>query len=225
MNYFAHGSPFTHDPYYLVGTALPDLLSVVDRQVRVRAKGAKLWIDNADPQVSAIARGIVQHHADDDWFHQTAAFNELNIAFTGRMRALLPGDDGYRPAFLGHILIEILLDSHLIQKQPALLDEYYRSMAAVDPQQVQNVVNRLATKPTEQLVQFLPRFLAERFLYDYQEDAKLLIRLNQVMRRVGLPLLPESVCELFSSCRREVAQRAAELLSSPSISADFRCPN
>ena len=89
MNYFAHGRSFTHDPYFLVGTALPDMLSVVDRQVHMRAKGAEKWIDDADPRMASLARGIRQHHADDDWFHQTAAFNELNILFTGHLRSAL----------------------------------------------------------------------------------------------------------------------------------------
>jgi hypothetical protein len=212
MNYLAHGRCFLHDPYLLIGTALPDMLSVVDRQVRVRAKGAALWVADADPWMAALARGIQQHHADDDWFHQTTAFNELNVAFTGRLRECLPDDDGYRPAFLGHILVEILLDAWLSEQSPNLLTEYYACMAEVNPALVQSGVNRIAAKPTTDLVHFIPRFLSERFLFDYTDDTKLLFRLNQVMRRVRLPPLTDSLRRLFPEFRQSVQSRAAELL-------------
>jgi hypothetical protein len=212
MNYFAHGRAYTHDPYFLAGTAIPDWLSIVDRQVRAKPKGARLLVDDADPRVAALARGVLQHHADDDWFHQTTAFNELNVAFTGRIRTILAGDDGYRPAFLGHILVELLLDAVLIDQKPELLDAYYAAMATIEPELVQTCVNRMAAKPTDRLVPLLPRFISERFLYDYADDGKLLHRLNQVMRRVNLPPLPESLLGFFPEARRQIDERHKELL-------------
>src|SRR5690606_20414525 len=103
MNYFAHGWRYTNEPYFLAGTATPDWLSVVDRKMRARAKRAALFVDNANPQLAQLARGIVQHHADDDWFHQTPAFTEMSLQFTVAIRDLLSPDDGFRPSFLGHI--------------------------------------------------------------------------------------------------------------------------
>jgi hypothetical protein len=217
MNYFAHGRTFTNDPYFLAGTAIPDWLSIIDRQVRVRAKAAREFIDDADPLHAAIARGVVQHHADDDWFHQTTAFHELNVAFTGQIRLLLTDDEGYRPAFLGHILIELLLDAELIQQHPETLDGYYAALAAIDPVTIQTAVNRMAARPTDRLTALLPRFLHERFLYDYRDDVKLLHRLNQVMRRVNLSPLPESLLSFFPEARRMVADRQAELLAVASV--------
>jgi hypothetical protein len=212
MNYFAHGRAYTHNPYFLAGTAIPDWLSIVDRQVRAKPKGARLLADDPDQRVAALARGVLQHHADDDWFHQTAAFHELNVTFTGQIRTILAGDDGYRPAFLGHILVELLLDAVLIEKHPAQLDAYYQALAAIEPDLVQATVNRIAIKPTHRLAPLLPRFLSERFLYDYADDGKLLHRLNQVMRRVHLPPLPESLLGFFPAAREAVAERHLELL-------------
>src|SRR5687768_7726430 len=111
MNYFAHGRRYVHDAYFLSGTAVPDWLNVVDRRVRVRSKAAQQFVDDSDPQVAALARGIVQHHYDDQWFHQTRAFAELSLRFTLEIRELLQPDDGFRPSFLGHILVELLLDA------------------------------------------------------------------------------------------------------------------
>ncbi|MDA1048918.1 MAG: hypothetical protein O3C40_00355 [Planctomycetota bacterium] len=213
MNYFAHARHYLDDPYFVAGTAVPDWLSVVNRRMRARSKLAASYADDEDPRVASIAKGIMQHHHDDDWFHQTRAFAELNLYFTKEIRDRLPDDDGFRPSFLGHILVELLLDAMLIEDHPAMLDRYYAIMDSLDPYVVNRTVNRMATRETGMLAFFIPRFSAERFLYDYAEDGTLLFRLNNVMRRVRLPVLPETLAEFFPQARRLVRQRSAELLA------------
>ena len=68
-------------------------------------------------------------------------------------------------------------------------------------------------RPTHAVEAMIPRFIAERFLYDYLDDGKLLTRLNHVMRRVGLPQLPEHLVEAFPAMRRQVVNRMNELLA------------
>ena len=212
MNYLAHGWRFAGEPYFLAGTAAPDWLSVIDRKVRLRSKRAAEFVADDDPALAAVARGVVQHLADDAWFHATPAFNELNLAFAVEIRDALPGDEGFRPSFLGHILVELLLDATLAEEEPRRLDDYYAALAALDPNTTQRAISHLATQPTDRIAPLLPRFAAERFLYDYLDDAKLLTRLNQVMRRAGLPLLPAAIAELFPAMRQRVRERRVELL-------------
>jgi hypothetical protein len=213
MNYLAHGWRYTDEPYVLAGTAAPDWLSVIDRKIRVRSRTAAEFVADSDPIVAAIARGIVQHHTDDAWFHATPAFNELSLQFAVEIRDTLPGDEGFRPSFLGHILVELLLDRALAEDDPNRLDSYYLALAQLDPFHTQQAITRLATKPVDRITALLPRFLSERFLYDYLDDAKLLTRLNHIMHRVCLPELPLSMCELIPSLRQRVRQRMAELLT------------
>jgi hypothetical protein len=212
MNYFAHGRNFTSEPYFLAGTATPDWLSVIDRKMRARSKLAEAFIDDRDPRIAQLARGIQRHHADDAWFHQTAAFSELSLDFTVQIRDLLPKDDGFRPSFLGHILVELLLDATLTEDDPPRLDAYYAALASLDAEVVQAGINAMATKTTDRITLLLPRFLRERFLYDYLQDAKLLTRLGHIMHRVGLPPLPAELAELFPAMRRAVRARQGELL-------------
>jgi hypothetical protein len=215
MNYLAHGWRFAGEPYFLAGTAAPDWLSVIDRKVRLRSRSAAEFVADQDPVLAAVARGVVQHHADDAWFHATPAFNELNLAFAVEVRDALPGDEGFRPSFLGHILVELLLDSALAEEEPARLDHYYEALANLDPNLTERAISRLATAPAERIAALIPRFAAERFLYDYLDDGKLLTRLNHVMRRVGLPALPPGLIELFPAMRRRVRERKNELLTPP----------
>jgi len=228
VNYLAHGWRFADDPYFLAGTAAPDWLSVIDRKMRLRSRRAAEFAEDADRAVAALARGVVQHHVDDGWFHATPAFNELSLAFAVEIRAALPGDEGFRPSFLGHILVELLLDRALAEDEPRRLDDYYAALAALDPATTDQAICRLVTrKPSvpagsdsgpagtlaPRLQTLIPRFIAERFLYDYLDDGKLLTRLNHVMRRVNLPQLPPSLVELFPAMHRRVRQRMAELLT------------
>lgn len=217
MNYFAHGFRFIDDPYFLAGTAVPDWLNVSDRRVRARSKHALTLVGDEDPRVAALVRGIVQHHRDDGWFHESAEFAQLSWKFTADVRDALPADDGLRPSFLGHILVEILLDASLIAENPQQLDEYYRAMAQVDGPLVQATVNRMAPRMAENLGRFVPLFVQERFLWDYLDDGKLCYRLNQVMRRVGLSTLPPAFRDLLPYARQQVTERRNLLLKETTL--------
>ena len=213
MNYFAHGRRFLEDPCFLAGTSIPDWMNVVDRKARLRSKQAAPFVNDEDPQLAAVAAGVVQHHHDDDWFHQTRAFVELNLQLLTEIRQCLVADTTMRPRFLAHILVELLLDAALIEEDPPLLDRYYEVMDSIDGQLVQAAFNPMSSRPVSGLGKFIGLFSAERFLYDYTDDGKLLRRLNQVMRRVKLPLLPDETCDLLKTVRPLVRNRKEDLLT------------
>ncbi|MDA7977206.1 MAG: hypothetical protein MPJ50_00390 [Pirellulales bacterium] len=213
MNYFAHGRSFLAAPYFLVGTAVPDLIRVAARKSRVREKHAQEFLADENPAVAAIAAGIAQHHVDDAWFHKTSVFAQLSLEFTVLARNALPDDEGFRPSFLGHILVELLLDSALIAENKSQLDSYYQALADVDADLVQAAVSGMATHPVERFSECLRTFQCLRFLYDYLDDVKLCYRLNQVMRRVGLPELPGSFVGLIPRMRSTVVDQRHALFT------------
>ncbi|MDB4670499.1 MAG: hypothetical protein P8M80_08350 [Pirellulaceae bacterium] len=217
MNYFSHAFQFLKDsaavePFFIAGTAVPDWLNVVNRKVRARSKSASRFITDDDPDLSNLAKGIVQHHYDDHWFHQTPVFNELSLQFTIEIRHLLSPDPGFRPSFLGHILIELFLDSELIKRHPDTIQYYYRVMKSLDHSRVEALVSMVTPQPATNLSWFIGRFCEVKFLYDYSCDEKLLGRLNQIMQRVKLPRLPRELCSFFDSARNRVADQLDALL-------------
>lgn len=219
MNYLAHGFRFLDDPYFLAGTAVPDWLSVIDRKVRVRGAATAPLLQAGDEPTRQLAAGILQHLEDDRWFHQTRVFAETSLEFAVQLRDLLPGDEGFRPSFLGHILVELLIDATLQRRKPGLADRYYAVMAEACPRRVQQVVNRIARVPTDQLEVWIPRFVQVRFLYDYLEDDKLLGRLEQVMQRVGLPPLGDQLNDWLPAARAVIDRRCDLLLTPPASAA------
>lgn len=220
MNYLAHGCRFLTDPVVVAGAALPDWLNVVARRTRVRKVRAADFLEHGDPYLARLAQGVCSHHDDDYHFHGTAAFAQLNWQFAAEIRDRTADTTGLRPTFVGHVLVEVLLDTELASRAPGLLDAYYRALGQLDLERLEWAVNELAPRPVEKLGWFVERFLAEKFLYDYAEDAKLLFRLNQVMRRVNLPPLPDVVADFFPRARAAVAEQLAQLIGfQPSLLA------
>lgn len=213
MNYFAHGLQYLHQPYRLAGTALPDWLNVVDRRVRVRRRHAEPFQNDADPRAVELAAGVLQHHKDDEWFHGTATFVQLCAKTTVLLRNSLPTDDSMRIGFLGHILVEILLDATLIDRNPGQLDQYYETIGRLDAPYVQDCLFRMTGKEVPTLAAWVHRFGEVQFLRDYATDERLLFRLNQIMQRVGLQLLPRELLQVLPHVRESVAEHCDALLT------------
>jgi len=212
LNYLAHAYQHLDDPYFVAGTALPDWMSVIDRKNRPRRQYAEPIVGHSDPRFDAVARGCLQHHADDLWFHQSQAFVTLSTQFAVELRGLLAEGMGHQAGFVGHIAVELLLDAVLIERSPGLLDQYYAVLSSLEAAHVQAAANAICRQPVTQLVELLPRFIEVRFLQQYVQDESLLRSLNGVMRRIGLPLLPAHVTPWLAESRVRVTALCDQLL-------------
>ena len=214
MNYLAHAYRHLHDPYFVAGTALPDWMNVIDRKNRPRSQYAEPVTRHVDARWATVAQGCLQHHADDQWFHQTADFVKLSTQFAVELRSQLAAGMGHQAGFVGHIAVELLLDAALIEREPQLLDNYYAVLNELDPQVVQAAASEICPRPVTRLSELLPRFVEARFLADYLDDRRLLYRLNGVMRRISLPELPDTLIAWLASARLRVHD-SLELLLRP----------
>lgn len=213
MNYFAHAIRFLDRPVFAVATGLPDMLSVVDRRMRLRARRVTPFADGSGSFESEVAAGALQHLDDDRWFHSTRCFVETSGELTCLFRKAIGDEDGgARCAFLGHIVTELQLDGALIAAHPELLDRYYDLLHDVDAVALEESVNRMATRESDRLSWLIERFREAQFLRDYGEPARLRFRLNQIMLRVRLAELPESLEEALATSWNIVCDRVDGLL-------------
>lgn len=213
MNSFAHVLPFLdRGNYFVVGCTVPDWLGAADRRCRVRKRRASEFTSDNDPLVAALASGIIQHMDDDHWFHSGQRFVQLNAVFALELRKILVGDPGFRPGFLGHILIELLLDAYLREQQPHQLARFYQMVAACDPAAIERAVNAMANRSTERLKPYWSIFLREKYLFDYNCDERLVRRVNSVLRRVQLPSVGNELVDWLPSARERVYASAVDLL-------------
>lgn len=212
MNYFTHAIHYLDRPYFAAGTAVPDWLSVADRRVRLRPRHLEPWFDSGNPILAEVAAGAARHLHDDGWFHATRGFVEVTTELTLLFRNHLGADDKYHCGFLGHVGMELLLDATLMERHPEKINQYYKLLREIDPVEIQTAVNIMVKEPTEKLAWFIGLFRQEQFLRDYSDDERLLIRLNQVLRRVKLSPLPIEARALLTAARDIVRKRADDLL-------------
>lgn len=213
MNYLAHGYQFLDQPFFLAGTAVPDWLSVVNRKVRVRGRLVQPVVAATTcPDTRAIGLGILQHHSDDDAFHRLAHFMQLEAELSVQFRRQMPDRFDHRPGFLGHIVVELMLDALLATMDGTLLDRYYAALQSVRAQMIEDTVNLMANQTTDRLAWFIQRFHEEKFLYDYLDDHRMLLRLNQVLKRVKLLPLAADAVEVLAYARRLLQQHGPKLL-------------
>lgn len=211
MNYLAHAYRFLDRPFFAAGTALPDWMNVVDRKNRARRQYAEPVLLDVDPRFADFAAGVIQHHDDDHWFHGQEAFVQLSSSFAVELRDLLEPGLGHQAGFLGHISVELLLDAALIERDENLLSHYYQMIESLDGITVQAAANKILKRPVDRLALLIPRFHQERFIADYVDDQRMQYRLGGVMRRVGLPPLPD-LTNWLRSARVRVYEKANELL-------------
>ena len=136
----------------------------------------------------------------------------LEAQAAAKFRKIMPDRYDHRPGFLGHIVVELLLDTIIEERQPGILDRYYSTLNRIDPLVLQDLINSMATTSSDKLAWFIQRFHEERFLADYQTNEGLMLRLNQVMKRVKLPSLPEEAMALFTELRSLVRDNADGML-------------
>jgi hypothetical protein len=212
MNSFSHAFPFLDDPYVAIGCAVPDWLGAADRKCRARKKKALPFIDHEDAIVAAVAKGVVQHHTDDAWFHKGPAFNELNLKYAVQLRKMYDNDNSMRSGFATHVLIEMFIDAWLHTNHPGSLERFYDLVEAADSVRVQDAINLFATRPTDKFVRVMEKFVELRYVFDYLDDERTIFRLNHVLRRVTLPELDEKAVAWLPTVREEVYDRIEDLL-------------
>jgi hypothetical protein len=213
MNFLCHALPYLDRPVLAACTGIPDFLSVIDRKIRARGRMASPFLDSNDTVIRDVARGITAHIDDDRWFHGGETFVRMNLEFAVALRDLMPGDAGFRPTFLGHILIEMLLDANYLLHDRSLVDRYYAMFESLPLDAIESSVNMITGKPTDKIALTMKRFAETRFLYDYAADDSLLFRLNQVMRRVGLAQLDDAVQDWLPWARAQVLANHERLLN------------
>jgi hypothetical protein len=186
VNFLAHAwiLPDT-TPELVLGSALPDLVRMFDRRAPRLATDAARTLESAGAR--ELARGVLAHHAADVSFHGSAAFREGCASLRPVARAVGEAGGRVRGFFLAHVLLELLLDAALLEREPGLV-------ARLDAALAPSVVGR-ALAPLERagvagvgFDAFVTRWRAARVVADYATDRGLAHRLVQVLARARQPV-------------------------------------
>ena len=105
------------------------------------------------------------------------------------------------------------LDAFLESKFPGSMEQMYGWIAELDAEKVQDCINHFASKPTLELAGEIERFQSERYLFDYQKDEGVHYRMNNVLGRLNLDLMPEESIPWLGKKRQHVFKHAEALLA------------
>ncbi|MEO1451190.1 MAG: hypothetical protein AAFV07_16790, partial [Bacteroidota bacterium] len=128
MNFIAHYflDRNLDDSLFFAGVSTPDLVSIFDRNIRLKAKRMPLIMENeATQEELSFYNGVMRHFEVDRIFHTSEFFkSEVKLlcdAFTYHLGEKVVKRD----YFVAHILFELTLDKVLIQQNAFLIDDFY----------------------------------------------------------------------------------------------------
>ncbi len=150
-----------------------------------------------------------------DGFTRRRSLPHLSTRFAVEIRGLLGGDSGHQPVLSAILSSSCYSMRYSATRIPIILCVTTKGCRRSTLNWSKQPLIASATIPFDALPMLVPRFVQERFLADYSTDFGLWIRLNHVMRRVGLPPLPESVVSWLTTARRRVQADANGLLTEP----------
>lgn len=211
MNYLAHGFRHADDPWLCAGTALPDWLRVLSRDLRAHRETAAAHAAGGTA-LASLARGVVLHHEEDARFHLSASFATATRDVASLVRPLAEEVPGIRPRFVAHLLVETLLDREIARRDPSSVERYYAALGALDPAAVEGAASSLTRSPPEGLGGLVSAFVRMRFVEDYADDARLSHRLDQVFRRTRQPLAGDAIRSVLPEASAVVVREASSLL-------------
>ena len=189
MNFLAHHviatrflTPAAPLPTYVVGSALPDLIPLTARRVRLRPALVERW-PAPTAEASALRAGVLIHLATDAAFHKTPAFAEAQDTVGHILAQTLFKDIRVRRFFVAHVLTELALDAVLLRRDPTIADDFYTAFAAADYAGVTRWTENAIGQPLPVLPSVLERFAQSRYLYQYGEDAGVATGLSRLCAR------------------------------------------
>ena len=146
--------------------------------------------EDPDPIVAAVARRRRSASPRRRLVSRNIGLPEIESRFRGQSFAsLLEETPNLRPSFIGHVLVELILDAspqREVSRENGILLRADRPK--VDSQKIEDAVNLFSSRPTRQTGPG-HRAISSRkdSSYDYDTDEGIVYRMNRVFARIKLP--------------------------------------
>lgn len=184
VNFLSHGRVLGDGLPALahVGAALPDLWPMLPvRPLPLVVLRRLRAADDAD--AAALAWGIGHHMHADAAFHGHPAFAARVRVAVEHLAPILGA--ARHQALAGHVLVEMLLDRWIIERDGGVVDRYYGRFGS-DACGRASALSSTDDAGREQMAACLERFTTVRFLADYRCGHGLARRFTGALRRTGL---------------------------------------
>jgi hypothetical protein len=190
MNFLSHYYFDRHltDDWFAIGVSTPDLLSIFNREVRLRESHitALSFTPNLSAEQRGFFRGVLRHFEGDKVFHSSPFFHDETHTLAALLRREFGPDVVARSFFVSHILLELTLDKVLIQTHPGLLEKYYHHFDTHSPHEIAALTEWVAGVRLPSYEGFIEKFIERKFLYQYTHWDHVVYVLKRILQRVNV---------------------------------------
>ncbi len=198
MNYLSHYyfDQQNADPYYILGIALPDLVKNNNRRWNVHPhKHEAKFAEN--PVFTSIYNGWKRHLTVDHYFHEAPYFLEKSHLITERMRGIPFENKMVKPFMIGHVGLEIMLDTLLLINQKIKGNGFYDSLEKCDIKHIIKFLELNEIQNAQEFELFYERFCSSKYLLSYQSNESIVYALNRIQYRLSRQFFTESDVRLM----------------------------
>ncbi len=184
MNFLSHFYFDRHNPnpYEVLGMVLPDLIKNADKSWNMHPeKKEELFCD--DLLHSALVKGWKKHLEVDKLFHSSSFFHYHQHQIKLMIRTTLKGSP-VKPFFLGHISLELMLDSLLLTGQLIDPNVFYQHLDAVENEVIKKFLLLNDMEDTDRFFHFYGIFKKEKYLFSYSNPDKITYALKRICMRL-----------------------------------------
>nr|WP_294793353.1 hypothetical protein [uncultured Mucilaginibacter sp.] len=175
------------DCYQILGTVLPDLLKNADKTIVLHPE--KLHHTNS--KVNSIIKGWSKHLEVDRHFHSSEFFKTHSHQLK---KMLLPAMEGspVKPFFLGHIAVELILDSLLITTGKIEVDDFYDHLHSCKDDIIREFFDAAELEDPDFFFRYFEKFKKDRYLHTYADISQIAYALRRICMRIWQnPFTPE----------------------------------
>jgi hypothetical protein len=167
--------------YEVVGMVLPDLLKNADKGWNAHPEKHE-YLFKSDDHL-ALLNGWKRHLAVDQLFHDSTFFKYHQHQIKLQIIETLKGSP-VKPFFLGHISLELMLDSLLMAHQMINVDRFYTHLDHVETFVLEEFLIINGIKNTDRFFHFLEIFKKEKYLFSYINPEKITYALRRICMRL-----------------------------------------
>jgi hypothetical protein len=181
MNFLSHFyfDRDTENSYHVLGTVLPDLLKNADKTVVLHPEK----LNHKKNEINHIIRGWNKHLEVDRYFHSSPFFLTHSHQLKKLLAPALVGSP-VKPFFLGHIALELILDSLLVTTEKITVDSFYEHLDKCETATIGEFLTFSGLKDTTGFFNFFNDFKKSRYLHSYAETKEIAYALKRICMRV-----------------------------------------
>ena len=169
------------NPYEVLGMLLPDLLKNADKNWNPHPEKKEYLFENNHHQ--EILTGWKRHLAVDKLFHNSAFFIHHQHQIKLCLKDSLIGSP-VKPFFLGHVSLELLLDSLLITERLISINSLYKALHQIETTVITSFLSLNGINNPNSFFKFFDAFKREEYLHSYAETEKVSYALKRICMRI-----------------------------------------